>query len=207
MSDEQKNDAEIKLESIPEEAAQTTETKVEDEVLTPQVKKEMVKQTTREKTPPKITSQTEDEELKSNRKRNQVNKKLSTMSKNTKEKQKNKPLVKPTTTIPQGSLSKLLNISPMYLLGIIGVLIAGISLWYQRKSYLSEEEGKADSERDDQSPKKPSGGGIDFFGPMPDDLRGEGSSPIKKGKGKTSHKGMDPFEWKEHQLGVWNFDD
>ena len=71
---------------------------------------------TQQESPSKITSQTEDEELKTNTKRKQVNKKLSTMSKNTKEKQKNKPLRKPTSTIPPGSLSKLLNINPMYLL-------------------------------------------------------------------------------------------
>ena len=75
---------------------------------------------------PKITSQKKDKELKTNTKRKQVNKKLSTMSKNTKEKQKNKPLRKPTSTIPQESLSKMLNINPMYLLGIIGVIIAGV---------------------------------------------------------------------------------
>ena len=206
MSNEQ-----TKLESIPEDP----EPKVENPNPGPQsqTKVDEIKSEMKEKSPPKITNQTEDEELKTNRKRNQVNKKLSTMSKNTKEKQKNKPLRKPISTIPQRFLSKLLNINPMYLLGINGVIIAGISFWHQRKTYLQKEEEESDDEKDNQSPKKSSGGGgSNFFGPTPDDLRGESSSPQKKGKGKEQKKNdggksFNPFEWNRHQLGVWNFND
>ena len=56
--------------------------------------------------PPKITNPEGDKE--ENPKRSQVNKKVSAMSKNTKEKQKDRRLSKPSTTIPQGSLSKMM---------------------------------------------------------------------------------------------------
>ena len=116
---------ETKLESIPETQEEKTdlgetvvpkEEKVEEKPKDEEINSEMAK----EPSPPKISSQSEDKE--ENAKRKQVNKKLSAMSKNIKEKRKNKPLKKPTTsTIPKGSLSKMLNINPMYLLGIIGV--------------------------------------------------------------------------------------
>ena len=104
----------------PEHSKPKTEPELKKQSTAAQIKFAM----TKEASPPKITSQTEDEELKTNTKRKQVNKKLSTMSKNTKEKQKNKTLRKPTSTIPQGCLSKMLDINPMYLLVIIGVIIA-----------------------------------------------------------------------------------
>ena len=195
--------SEQKLETVVEETepkvehperAQKTEPKVEE----------------KEMTPPKITSQTEDEELKTNSKRNQVNKKPSAMSKNTKEKQKNKPLRKPTSTIPPGFLSKLLNIRPMYLLGILGVLIAGICLWYQRKSYLSDEEreekeqkrkerdARLEKERIEKAKKSDTGkgGNQNFLGSHSDEDEKE-----------IPHNLPDPWEWKKHQLGVWNFGD
>ena len=119
-----------------------------------------------------------------------VNKKLATMSKNTKEKQKNRKLPKPTTTrAPPSNFS--LDINPMYLLGIIGVIIAGASLWYQRKSFLKEQ--KEDEQKDEQTPVQSTGGESE-----------EKKSPPKK------KKPFDPWEWKrEHQqTGVFpgNYD-
>ena len=154
------SEPEQKLETIVEEPKKEEPEKNDKGKKIEKPPKEMTKvQTHRtESLPPKITNQTEDKELETNSKRKQVNKKLSTMSKNTKEKQKNKPLRKPTSTIPPGSLSKLLNINPMYLLGIIGVLIAEVSLWFQRKSYLRDEnEQQSDDERD-EGPKHPGSG-------------------------------------------------
>ena len=112
-----------------------------------------------------------------------VNKKLSVMSKNTKEKQKNRKLSKPTVSrAPPQKVS--LNINPMYLLGIIGVIIAGASLWYQRKSFLKEKS---------DPPVQSTGGGEEETK----------KSPSKK----VQH---DPWEWqREHQqTGVFpgNYD-
>ena len=136
------------------------------------------------------------------------------MSKNTKEKQRNKPLRKPTSTAPPGSLSKLLNINPMYLLGVIGVVIAGVSLWYQRKSYLKDEDEQQSDDKQDEGPKHSSGGESNFFGPTRSDLRTEVTPPVQKksAKGKekqesAQQKHFDPFEWKKHKMGVWTFDD
>ena len=134
------------------------------------------------------------------------------MSKNTKEKQKNKPLRKPRSTIPPGSLSKLLKINPMYLLGLIGEVIAGISFWYQRKSYLKDDNEQQSDDEKDEGPKHSSGGeSLKFFGPTPSNLRGSISPPPvqkKKDKGKEKQeKHFDPFKWKKHKMGVWTFDD
>ena len=120
-----------------------------------------------------------------------VNKKLSAMSKNTKEKQKNRKLSKPT--VRSVSRAPSLNINPMYLLGIIGVIIAGASLWYQRKSFLKEEE-----EQRSDDPVQSTGGD-------PEAIK---KSPPKKEK--KQH--FDPWEWKrEHQQtgmfpGNYDFD-
>ena len=119
-----------------------------------------------------------------------VNKKLSAMSKNTKEKQKNRKLSKPTVSrTPSKGFS--LNINPMYLLGLIGVIIAGASLWYQRKSFLKDSEDK------DDEPVQSSGGETE-----------EKKSPVKKSPKKQQH--FDPWAWKrEHQqIGVFpgNYD-
>ena len=83
-----------------------------------------------------------------------VNKKLSAMSKNTKEKQKNRRLPKPTTVSRGNSKGFSLDINPMYLFGLLGVIIAAASLWYQRKSYLKEEE----SDSGDSGPVQSTGG-------------------------------------------------
>ena len=120
-----------------------------------------------------------------------VNKKLSTMSKNTKEKQKNRKLSKPTTTVSSRGKGISLDINPMYLLGIIGVIIAGFSLWYQRKSFLKEEE---EEEQKDETPVQSTGG----------------ESTEKKSPPKKKKQHFDPWEWKrEHQqTGVFpgNYD-
>ena len=98
------------------------------------------------------------------------------MSKNTKEKQRNKPLKIPTITIPPGALSKLFNINPMYLLGLVGVVIAGVSLWYQRKSYLKDEDNEQQSDDERDGPKHSTGGESNFFGPTTSDLRSESAA-------------------------------
>lgn len=194
MSDETKNTADTVVSPVPEKV-EPKEEMTNDEGTSP----------------PQITSKTEDKDLETNPKRKQVNKKLSKMSKNTKEKQKNRALRKPTSgstpqsSVPPGSLSKLLNINPMYLLGLVGVLIAGVSLWYQQKSYLKDEQ-QSDDEQDDQGPKHPaqhSSGDetSNFFGPTSSDLRSEVPPPVKKDTAQRKHKGpnpahMDPLEWK-----------
>ena len=126
-----------------------------------------------------------------------VNKKLSAMSKNTKEKQKNRKLSKPTVsrTAPK---EFSLDINPMYLLGIIGVIIAGASLWYQRKSFLKEEQ----SEESDNDPVQSTGGGEEET---------KKPSPKKPKFHKTPEDNRaDPWAWKrEHQqTGVFpgNYD-
>ena len=178
---------ETKLETIQEDPEPKVQTKVE-------TKPEPVKEEIKETSPPNITNQTEDKELETNSKR----------------KQRNKPLRKPTTTIPPGALSKLFNINPMYLLGIVGILIAGVSLWDPRKSYLQDEDNdqQSDDERD-EGPKHSSGEtSSNFFGPSTDDLWSEVPVQRKKSKGKEKKEKHfpDPFEWKKHQMGVWTFD-
>ena len=121
-----------------------------------------------------------------------VNKKLSAMSKNTKEKQKNRKLSKPTTV--SRTSSKGLDINPMYLFGLLGVIIAAASLWYQRKSFLKDERS---DEQKDETPVQNTGGGENE----------EKKSPPKKKK-----QPFDPWEWKrEHQQtgifpGNYDFD-
>ena len=182
--------------------SEETEPKAEENKFTPEMP---VKKDTERSEPPKpaepelrITNPEGDKD--EDPKRNQVNKKLSAMSKNTKEKQKNRRLSKPTS-ISQGSLSKMLNISPMYLLGIIGVIIAGISLWYQRKSYLQDTGGNDDDPPDLE--KDPAESTSKNFVHTPSDLRGAvpepPESPTKK---KDPH--LDPWAWQRHhqQTGV-----
>ena len=116
-----------------------------------------------------------------------VNKKLSAMSKNTKEKQKNRKLSKPTVS-RAGPTKTSLDINPMYLFGLLGVIIAAASLWYQRKSFL--EEQKDDSDKD-QSPVQSTG---------------ETTTPKKFHKTSEDNRGakpsFDPWEWKrEHSKG------
>ena len=123
-----------------------------------------------------------------------VNKKLSAMSKNTKEKQKNRKLSKPT--VSRGvSKGPSLNINPMYLLGLIGVIIAGASLWYQRKSFLKEQ-----SEDHDESPVQSTGGEEEKKSPKP---KFHKTAEDNRGVARP----MDPWEWKrEHQQnGIASF--
>ena len=117
-----------------------------------------------------------------------VNKKLSAMSKNTKEKQKNRKLSKPTVSNRANPKGPFLNINPMYLLGIIGVIIGGLSLWYQRKSFLKEQQ------KDDDNESVSTGGETETK-----------KSPPKKKTAKRQN--FDPWEWKrEHQqTGVASF--
>ena len=65
-----------------------------------------------------------------------VNKKLTTMSKETKEQKKNR---KRTLKPPKDEFA-LPDINPMYLLTFIGVIIAGLSLYYTRKTAMKEEK-------------------------------------------------------------------
>ena len=115
-----------------------------------------------------------------------VNKKLPAMSKNTKEKQKNRKLAKPTTVSRAPPKGFSLDINPVYLFGILGVIIAGASLWYQRKSYLRNEVERSD---DDSG-----------SGPV-QSTGGEHNEPSKKSPPKTAKRQpFDPWEWKrEHQ--------
>ena len=120
-----------------------------------------------------------------------VNKKLSAMSKNTKEKQKNRKLSKPTVRhTPPLSL----DINPMYLFGLLGVIIAAASLWYQRKSFLKDSE--ATDSGSDESAVQSTGG----------------ESTEKKSPPKKKKQHFDPWEWKrEHQQtgifpGNYDFD-
>ena len=120
-----------------------------------------------------------------------VNKKLSAMSKNTKEKQKNRKLSKPTTVSRGNSKGFSLDINPMYLFGLLGVIIGAASLWYQRKSFLKDEQ--SDDEDKDNTPVQSTG----------EDNEPKKQSPKKK-------QDFDPWEWKrEHQqTGVFpgNYD-
>ena len=93
----------------------------------------------------------------------------------------------------------------MYLLGIIGVVIAGISLWYQRKSYLEEKNDDPPDLK--KNPVESTGKN---FVHTPSDLR---SAPVPEKK-KEEHKGIDPWDWqRSHQQtevlpnpGVFDFD-
>ena len=124
-----------------------------------------------------------------------VNKKLSTMSKNTKEKQKNRKLSKPTvSTAAKRGQGFSLDINPMYLFGLLGVIIAGASLWYQRKSFL-KESGSDKNDDNDNAPVQSTGG------------EEETKSPPKK-----KQKQNDPWAYqREHQQtgifpGNYDFD-
>ena len=169
-------------ENIPEVVKENVPEVVEEEVPKemPPKKKES------EATPPTITNPEPVKDASATS--SKVNKKLSTMSKNTKEKQKNRKLPKPSVSrAPSPNFS--LDINPMYLLGILGVIIAGFSLWYQRKSYLKEED-----ERSGDAPVQNTGG----------------ESETKKSPPKKKKQPFDPWEWKrEHtQTGVFpgNYD-
>ena len=164
-------------ENVQEKVVEVVPEKVEENV------KEMTKKK-EEPAPPTITNPEPVQDAP------KVNKKLSTMSKNTKEKQKNRKLSKPTTSrAPSQGFS--LDINPMYLFGLLGVIIAGASLWYQRKSFLKEQE-------EEQTPVQSTGG---------ESEEKKQSSPPKKPK-----KDFDPWEWKrEHQQtgmfpGNYDFD-
>ena len=172
--------------TFPETLRSTSVPEPKDEKINP---KKAKKDLERSEEPPKITNFEGNKDSASDPKRTQVNK-LSAMSKNTKEKQKNRRLSKPTSTIPQGSLSKMLNISPMYLLGMIGVIIAGISLWYQRKSYLQDTD---ESSEPPDLEKDPTESTSKSFVHTPSNLRG---APVPEAK-KSKHP-MDPFEWQRH---------
>ena len=86
---------------------------------------------------PKITN----DNVKTDPVRKVVNKKLSTMSKETKEGKKNRkrPLKPPKDEFA------LPDINPMYLLTFIGIVIAGISLYYTRKTAMKDEEEVEDA--------------------------------------------------------------
>ena len=97
----------------------------------------------------------------------------------------------------------------MYLLGIIGVIIAGVSLWYQRKSYLQDTDGEEEQKPVEYSAESTTKG----FVHTPSDLRG--SEPVKKSpekKHRDPH--LDPWEWQRHHQqtgvlpnpGVFDFD-
>ena len=131
------------------------------------------------------------------------------MSKQTKEKQQNRKLKKPTgnSTIPPCSQSKLLNINPMYLLTFVGVIIAGMSLWYPRKNSLQKVQ---ESDDEDEGPRTGGETLSNFFGPTLSDLRGASEpsvAPKKQKKQKPQKHIMDPFEAQRHNQGVWTFDD
>ena len=176
---EEKVPEEVK-ENVPDPVADTVEEKV------PEVVKEMPPKKKEEETPT-ITNPEPVQDASATS--SKVNKKLSTMSKNTKEKQKNRKLPKPTVSRPPPSTMSL-DINPMYLLGILGVIIAGASLWYQRKSFLKEED-----ERSGDSDSAP--------------VQSTGEDTAKKPSPKKKQP-FDPWEWKrEHtQTGVFpgNYD-
>ena len=173
----QENVPEVVQEDVKEEVPDPVENKVEEVVKEMPPKK-------KEEAPPVITNP---EPVETSEASSKVNKKLSAMSKNTKEKQKNRKLSKPTVSrAPTKGFS--LDINPMYLFGLLGVIIAGASLWYQRKSFLKDE-------RSDEDPVQSTGG---------EEETKKQSSPPKK------EKPFDPWEWKrEHQqTGVFpgNYD-
>ena len=160
-------------ENIPEEVKENVEEALArgNEVV-PEEVKEVPKEMPPKKTPPAPTI-TNPEPVENTPK---VNKKLSAMSKNTKEKQKNRRLSKPTTVSRAPSKGFSLDINPMYLFGLLGVIIAAASLWYQRKSFLKEEE-------DDSGPVQSSGG----------------ETETKKQSPPPKKKSLDPWAYQHHQ--------
>ena len=118
-----------------------------------------------------------------------VNKKLSTMSKESKEGKNNKkrPLKPPKDEF------KLTDINPMYLLTFIGLIIVGVSLYYTRKTVMKEEEAEEARERVEQKPETPS------------------SKPKNSVQRKQGIKGpdhMDPLFAQRHKnTGIFTFDD
>ena len=78
-----------------------------------------------------------------------VNKKLTEMSKEAKTRKKRK-LQKPETSKDTGasstSVSTLTNNQIYMLLAVVGVIIAGASLYYQRKSVVKDEKPKVEQE-------------------------------------------------------------
>ena len=87
-------------------------------------------------------------------------------------------------------------VNPMYLLGIMSVIIAAAGLWYQRKSYLRNEVEEEDN----------ASGPVQSAGP-------QGEEETKTSPPKTvKRRNFDPWEWKrEHQQtgvlpGNYDFD-
>ena len=146
-------------ENVDNEVVENVDNKVVEEVENKSV------MPSKKEDPPSITNP---EPVDTSATSSKVNKKLSAMSKNTKEKQKNRKLSKPTVsrTPPRGFS---LNINPMYLLGLIGVIIAGASLWYQRKSFLKDTGNPDPSGGEEEDTKKSP---IRKFHKTPEDNRG-----------------------------------
>ena len=130
---------------------------------------------------PKITNDT----VETDPVRKVVNKKLSTMSKESKERKKNRKRILKN---PDDKF-KFPNVNPMYLLTAIGVIIAGLSLYCTRKNAIKEE---AENERNEGSSKQ------------------ENEKPKTKHKqqGTKGPDHMDPFFVQQHKnTGIYTFDD
>ena len=124
--------------------------------------------------------------------RNVVNKKLSTLSKETKERKKNRkrPLKPPKDKFA------LRDINPMYLLTFIGVIIAGVSLYYTWKAAMKEEEedtAQREEAHETQRSEKNS---------APDETprRERGSVSATHGVKGPDH--MDPFYAQRHKIHI-----
>ena len=133
-----------------------------------------------QKSPPKITNDTQETDPV----RKTVNKKLATMSKETKEAKKNRrrPLKPPKDEV------ELPNINPMYLLTGVGLIIALLSLYYTRKTAMKEEE----EEKEEMEEAK-------------EKVEEEEKPKTPK---KVKHHTMDPFFYQRHKNdGIFTFDD
>ena len=93
---------------------------------------------------PKITN---DEKVEENE---TVNKKLTAMSKETKARKKKKLEKPPKDDHTSTSVSTMSDNQIFLLLGVVGVIIAGISLYYQRKSATKNVK---DDEKEEKKPK------------------------------------------------------
>ena len=83
-----------------------------------------------------------------------VNKKLTAMSKETKARKKKKLEKPPKDEHTSTSVSTMSDNQMFLLLGIVGVIIAGVSLYYQRKSATKDEKKHEDEKYYEKLVKK-----------------------------------------------------
>ena len=172
---------------MSETLTQGTEQKVDEQTKDPEPEKKQ--QTNDEGEPPGMTNDT----VETDPVRKVVNKKLSTMSKESKEGKKNrKRVLKP----PKDEV-KLPDRNPMYLLTFIGLIIALVTLYYTRKTAMKEEEEEDIEQQEAREKVKEE---------APQSEKPKESESKKQGIKGSDH--MDPFYAQRHKnSSIFTFDD